>query len=485
MAAIALLTLTLFCFAIAFLQNVKFTHISMEGWIQFLTLTKCNLYQFFSLSTPTCNTLYQDVSRDWALLILYILRTIAIALLLSVIVVKLLSHKDLFVMRPTLCLAPANESDLENPPEKQYWEKSGGWELRCRLYNGTRLTLLNLNFIAKLRRPKIREGDWSLINRTINLLPMTWAIALPFVPLSIRIPLDKDDLDMEKSTESKLILKQVQSHSFLDELNEANNNAKSFLVINIEGTIDDSDGHLMESLWWPIDDRSGWYSQGREKPINVPPGNKPLSTGGKPQSWKGWEDFEDGVIENYVFGYGSLMDEWLKDEDCLIANLEGYERNWQATMDNETEIPGYKIYEPINGEEKPKNVSFLNIGNSKKKNSVVTGVVKKYTLKMLADLDRRERNYLRVDITDQIIFLELGKSTPPQRPYTIWTYIASAAAQKRHQSNNGECIVATDYFNNFESAVEVIKDHNTNPVTINFEVDGNIKPQKLNRRYVK
>ncbi|MCU7851511.1 MAG: gamma-glutamylcyclotransferase [Candidatus Thiodiazotropha sp. (ex Monitilora ramsayi)] len=484
MAAIALLTLTLFCFTIAFLQNVKFTHISAEGWIQFLTLTKCNLYQFFSLSTPTCNTLYQDVSRDWALLILYILRTIAIALLLSVIVVKLLSHKDLFVMRPTLCLAPSNEIDLENPPENQYWEKSGGWELRCRLYNGTRLTLLNLNFIAKLRRPKVREGDWSLINSTIDLSTQTWAIALPFVPLSVRIPLDKDDLDMDKSTNNKLILKHIQNHPFLDEFNKENTQAKSFLVINIEGTIDDSDGHLMESLWWPIEDRFSWYSQGREKPINVLPGDKPLSTGSKPQSWKGWEDFDDGIIENYVFGYGSLMDDWLKDEDCLIANLEGYERNWQATMDNDVEIPGYKTYEPKNGEEKPKTVSFLNIGNSKQKDSVVTGVVKKYTLKMLADLDRRERNYLRVDITDKIIFLEKNKSMHPQRPYTIWTYIASAAAQKRHKSNNDACSVATDYFNNFESAAEAIKDYNINLNTINFEANGNIKLQKLTRRYV-
>ncbi|MCU7812176.1 MAG: hypothetical protein KZQ77_13195, partial [Candidatus Thiodiazotropha sp. (ex Notomyrtea botanica)] len=173
--AIALLALILFCFAIAFLQNVKFTHLSTEGWMHFLALTKCNFHQFFSLSTPTCNALYEDVSRDWTLLILHVLRTIAITLLLSVIVVKLLSHKDLFVMRPTLCLAPANESDLENPPEDQYWEKGGGWELRCRLYNGTRLTLLNLNFIAKLRRPKIREGDWSLINSTIDLYTKTWA----------------------------------------------------------------------------------------------------------------------------------------------------------------------------------------------------------------------------------------------------------------------------------------------------------------------
>ncbi|MCU7844084.1 MAG: gamma-glutamylcyclotransferase [Candidatus Thiodiazotropha sp. (ex Monitilora ramsayi)] len=480
-ALIAVAAIILFCFAIALLQNFKPTHVSMVGLQQVGELTRCNIYQFFSLGTDECKGLYEEVSRELPLLLLYVARTIAIALLLSVIVVKLLSHKDLFVRRPTLCLAPANEADLEKPNDKEFWEKGGGWELRCRLYNGTQLTLLNLNFIAKLRRPKIREGDWSVINSTIDLTTKTWAIALPFVPLSIRIPLQKDDLDRNNSDQGKLRLSTIQGHDFQPQFTEETADAKSFLVINIEGTIDDSDGHLMESLWWTINDAHDWYSQGREWPINVRPGAEPLKTGSKPKTWKGWEHFEDGTIDNYVFGYGSLMGEWLDCDDCFIANLRGYERDWQATMNNEIEVPGYKIYKAPSGETTPKRVSFLNVSTCSGKDAFVTGVVRKHSLNALANLDRRERNYLRIDITDQVEFLLQNTGTLPKRPYTIWTYTASAAARGRFDGTKETCIVAERYFNDFELACQRIDEKLSEKKQLNIQVAAHYKLQQLQK----
>ena len=474
--------IVLFCFVIALLQNIRPTQISLDGLQQVGELTRCNVYQFFSLSTDECKDLYKEVSRELPLLLLYIARTIAIALLLSVIVVKLLAHKDLFVQRPTLCLAPTNEADLEKPEAKAFWEKGGGWELRCRLYNGTQLTLLNLNFIAKLRRPKIREGDWSVINSTIELTTKTWAIALPFVPLSIRIPLQKDDLNLNNSDEGKLRLSTIQGHDFQPQFTEETADVKSFLVINIEGTIDDSDGHLMESLWWTISDAHDWYSQGREWPINVRPGAEPLKTGSKPKTWKGWEHFENGTIDNYVFGYGSLMGEWLDCDDCFVANLIGYERDWQATMNNEIEVPGYKIYKASGGVTTPKRVSFLNVSKCSRKDAFVTGVVKKHSLSALANLDRRERNYLRIDITDQVEFLLQDLNTPPKRPYTIWTYRASAAAAERFQDIKETCVVDEKYFNDYQLACQRISEKLSDKKQLDIQVADNYELLKLRRR---
>jgi hypothetical protein len=129
--------------------------------------------------------------------------------------------------------------------------------LRCRCYNSTQLTLLNLTFNAKLRRPTVRDGDWSLRNCELELTNRSWAIALPFVPLSIRIGLDRNDIDFDNSDDNKLCLKTLQGHPFEPMVNDQTPHAKSFFVIDIDGTIDESDSHLLESLWWPIDKLKG------------------------------------------------------------------------------------------------------------------------------------------------------------------------------------------------------------------------------------
>jgi hypothetical protein len=462
------------------------TAITEEGISQFLELAQCNGYRFFYLSTKTCDTLYEAVSRDGVLLLLYVARTVAIALLLSVIMVKLLSHKDLFAMRPRICLAPTKETDAPGDDKHRYWEKQGGWELRCRLYNATPLTLLNLKFNAKLRRPIIKDHDWLLKNKTINLATQSWAVALPYVPLSIRIALNRaKDLDIDYREESEsdkpLLLKRIQGHKFFPKIQDPNNkakNAKSFLVINIEGAIDEADKSLIESLWWPITNDERWYDQGREYPVKVQPGEKPLKTGSEADDWDDWDKFEVGVIDNYVFGYGSLMEEWLDKEPFHIANLKGFERDWKATMDNTLEISGYKNYDAESSQAKPRHVSFLNISKGSK-SAEVTGVVRRLSLWQLAMLDHRERNYLRIEVTDKTQFI----GTPPSRPFMVWTYTASQASLARFKDIEDMPVVSQSYYEKHQRGWQRIEQLASADKPLKFGIKGKFTTQKLDQKW--
>jgi hypothetical protein len=112
-----------------------------------------------------------------------------------------------------------------------------------------RLTLFNLTLNGKLSRPTVRDGDWSLRNCELELTNRSWAIALPFIPLSICIGLDRNDIDFDNCDDNKLCLKTLQGHPFEPMVNDQTPHTKSFLSINIDGTTDESDGHLLESLW--------------------------------------------------------------------------------------------------------------------------------------------------------------------------------------------------------------------------------------------
>jgi hypothetical protein len=210
----------------------------------------------------------------------------------------------------------------------------------------------------------------------------------------------------------------------------------------------------------------------------VHPGERPLCTGAKPQQWENWEDFEDDVIENYVFGYGSLMADWLGQNESYVANLEGFERDWKATMDNNVEIPGYKCYLPRKSGAKPAYIAFVNI-TANEAVTPITGVVKPVSLYGLADLDRRERNYLRIDVTDRISFLESGDGPGPIRPYTVWAYTATAASLARHEKIKTQPVVDRRYYDDYQQVTALIAAHLPSRVGVNFNIQGSFTLQTL------
>lgn len=103
-----------------------------------------------------------------------------------------------------------------------------------------------------------------------------------------------------------------------------------------------------------------------------------------------------------VFGYGSLV-----LRGGTPARLRGYRRAWNVAMDNRVTIPGYKYYVDAAGERPQVVVTFLGLvpGDG------VDGVVFEGDQ---AELDARERQYERVDVTHAIdvpgpVFAYIGR----------------------------------------------------------------------------
>ena len=103
-------------------------------------------------------------------------------------------------------------------------------------------------------------------------------------------------------------------------------------------------------------------------------------------------------------------------------------------MDNRQTIPGYKYYvDPDTGERPPVHVTFLNIYPAAE--GRVNGIAFPVTAEALDRLDRRERNYDRIDVT-RLLDVDPGG--------TVWTYLGSEAARERFEA--GTPVVSQDYF---------------------------------------
>lgn len=127
----------------------------------------------------------------------------------------------------------------------------------------------------------------------------------------------------------------------------------------------------------------------------------------------------------FVFGYGSLT---LLDgvvpireprPDGFVADLRGFARTWGVAMDNRRDLPGYKYYVAEGGARPPVYVSFLDVRECR--GAMVNGVCLPVDAARLAALDRRERNYTRIDVSGRV---EAGGAR-------VWTYVGSAAGRQR------------------------------------------------------
>src|SRR6185369_15893739 len=110
----------------------------------------------------------------------------------------------------------------------------------------------------------------------------------------------------------------------------------------------------------------------------------------------------------YVFGYGSLTA--LADRPDgppgrdphprgYVTDLLGRRRRWGVAADNRTALPGYKRYRAADGSHPPVAVAFLDLAPGE---GAVNGVCLPVEPSVLAALDRRERNYARVEVTGRL-----------------------------------------------------------------------------------
>jgi hypothetical protein len=125
---------------------------------------------------------------------------------------------------------------------------------------------------------------------------------------------------------------------------------------------------------------------------------------------------------DFIFGYGSLASDLLADVE--IKRLHGYRRIFGVAADNSEEIAGYKRYRLSGDSVYPDvYVAFLDIVEDP--GTVINGVLAAVDPGALADLDRRERNYDRIDVTAAI-------DSPPDG--RVWAYAGSRDGRARLQA---------------------------------------------------
>lgn len=143
-------------------------------------------------------------------------------------------------------------------------------------------------------------------------------------------------------------------------------------------------------------------------------------------------------VRQLVFAYGSLLI-WgaAADRRAVRARVDGFRRVWNVAMDNAIDVPGYKYYRHRDGDRPVGFVTFLNLMPAAGHH--VNGVAVEVTELELRELDARERNYDRHDITAWV----RGAS-----PGTVWTYVGSADARGRYEAGlaAGRAVVSREYY---------------------------------------
>lgn len=138
------------------------------------------------------------------------------------------------------------------------------------------------------------------------------------------------------------------------------------------------------------------------------------------------------IMDHYIFGYGSLVNQEALQQylgrkcgvsEARLCQLRGFRRCWNVAMDNQVDLPEYKYYtDPETGDRPGLFVAFLNIRPSE--SSMITGILFQVNEKELRQLDLRERNYQRIEVTDQIKI--------PVTDGKVWAYRGTTAAEERY-----------------------------------------------------
>jgi hypothetical protein len=148
--------------------------------------------------------------------------------------------------------------------------------------------------------------------------------------------------------------------------------------------------------------------------------------------------------DHFVFGYGSLATEC----DGAATLLRGYERVWGVAMENIRDLPGYKHYLLRSDGSRPDVfVAFVDL--RRQGCCSVTGRCVPVDGAELEALDRRERNYRRVDVTADIV-------APPAG--TVWAYLGSPQGRTRFRTGlrRGSAVVSRDYLEHVRAGVAAL-----------------------------
>jgi gamma-glutamylcyclotransferase (GGCT)/AIG2-like uncharacterized protein YtfP len=145
-----------------------------------------------------------------------------------------------------------------------------------------------------------------------------------------------------------------------------------------------------------------------------------------------------------LFVYGSLVAE--AGRSPRVAELEGSRPCWGVAMDNRQDIPGYKYYLDENGDRPDVFVAFLDVQPDR--TGSVKGCCTPVTREDLRRLDRRERNYARVEVTDAIGD-PLGRT---------WMYVGSPSGRRRLSlgRETRRAVISREYFDRVEAGFRAL-----------------------------
>jgi cation transport regulator ChaC len=135
---------------------------------------------------------------------------------------------------------------------------------------------------------------------------------------------------------------------------------------------------------------------------------------------------------SWLFAYGSL----LPAGEARPCTLTGWQRSWGVAMDNTVDLPGYKHFVTPAGQRPALMVAFLSI--APQAGASVNGVALPVADDELPGLDERERNYARVDVTDDIDAGLDGR---------VWAYSGLDTARERlaRGLREGRAAIASTY----------------------------------------
>jgi hypothetical protein len=126
---------------------------------------------------------------------------------------------------------------------------------------------------------------------------------------------------------------------------------------------------------------------------------------------------------DHVFAYGSLVRDLAGGGQRARrgAHLRDHRRAWNVAMDNSLSLPGYKYYLDAEDSSRPAVfVTFLNLIPAP--GHRVNGILVPVSAQELVELDGRERNYTRREVTTSIEPAATGR---------VWSYFGKPEACQR------------------------------------------------------
>jgi len=138
-------------------------------------------------------------------------------------------------------------------------------------------------------------------------------------------------------------------------------------------------------------------------------------------------------VDDLVFAFGSLA----AAPGGRPAALRGLRRTWGVAMDNRNVIPGYKVWiDARTGQRPAVDVAFLDLEEADPGVEVI-GVLLPLTAAARPRLDRRERSYVRRDVTDRAGIAGAR----------VWAYLGRPEARERcaQARRAGTGVVARPY----------------------------------------